>query len=1034
MQDGRTISAWDKLLKSIQDLWKARNPGKATLKAFISYAWEDTSTEQGKIANSNLQRYLENLRDDLQKAGISVFLDTSAMNGHIRKRMEYNLKASDVIITIHTPRFKARAEAVPQTNLGVEYELTLAKAQSILHGIFPLHYAGDFNDAVPVGLRGYLVRDCRNPATYSSVLVATKRPLGIIPAIYGIDCGGDQEYQSLIHQWRNEKLSNLPASNPYFVGREGLLTQIEKSLEQGVSTIYQQQTISGLGGIGKSSLALAYAHKHGDKYKMKRWLNVEGSNIKIEFEQLASELGIDPKGMDDMELATSVYRRIGQINTWLLVFDNADNYEAIQAYLPTYLQPGQHILITSRSQHWNQGISIDYFSAEEAVIYITNKLPRVSKEDAVLLTNTLGYLPLALCHAANYIKETERSITDYVKLYKKKGIELMQVEGHGVQGDSYPHNVLTTWSLSMEKVKQDNPQAAKVLELCSYLGPDNIPLALLESEELVGDELVVNESIRILKNYSLVGAGHVADHIRVHRLVQAVTKYRYEGTSNQQAIVELLIHLAQALERYCPPDEKVSEADFNKARVILPHLHAVIEHMDSYPVIAETANKAALAQSKLLNTAGCALMDLGDYAMAEKLYKKALLIEEKYYGKDHSQVAVVLNNLGNALRCLGDYARAKEVYEIALEIMLKNDGNEHIQIAITLENLGNALINLGNYARAKEVYEITLEINKKYFGNDHIEAARALENLGIALRNLGDYTRAKKLCERVLEIKKRHYGNEHIEVARTLENLGNALINLGDYTGARALYGSALEINKKHYGNEHTEVARTLSNLGIALRDLGDYAGAKALYERALEILKKKFGNDHVAVASTLDNLGTLLSSLGNYEEAKELYKEVLEIKKRHYGNEHIEVANALNNLGTALYSLGDYAEAKKLYKKALVIKKRNYSNEHIEVASTLSNLGFALLDSGDYEEAKEVYKEALEINKKYFGNEHPVLAMILYNLSDVYIKTQDIPRALEAIQRAYRIAQVNQLPNISVYENKLKSITQQNEGHCIIS
>ena len=203
IKDDRDIPAWDTLLTSIQDLWKSRNPGKAPLKAFISYAWEDLSTEEGKIANSKLQRYLGNLQDDLQKAGISVFLDIGDMHGHMKQRMEDNLKSSDVIITINTPRFKARAEAVPETNLGFEYRLTLEKTKDIPYGIFPLHYSGDFKDSFPEELKKYLVRDCRDIEQYKEILVATQRPLGIIPAIYGIDCDDDQEYQSLVHQWRN---------------------------------------------------------------------------------------------------------------------------------------------------------------------------------------------------------------------------------------------------------------------------------------------------------------------------------------------------------------------------------------------------------------------------------------------------------------------------------------------------------------------------------------------------------------------------------------------------------------------------------------------------------------------------------------------------------------------------------------------------------------------------------------------------------------------------------------------------------------
>jgi hypothetical protein len=211
----RDLPSWNKLLNGIRE--KQHNEAAAQSnnnnnskvvqkKVFISYAWEDDSTEEGRVENAKLQRYLKNLRNDLQKAGMSVFLDIGDMHGDMKVRMEKNLKASDVIITINTPRFKARAEAVPQTNLGFEYQLTLEKAKDIPYGIIPLHYSGSFNEAFPDSLKAYLIRKngkdnlihSAQEEGYCDTLVATQRPLGIIPAIYGIDCDDNLGYRKLV--------------------------------------------------------------------------------------------------------------------------------------------------------------------------------------------------------------------------------------------------------------------------------------------------------------------------------------------------------------------------------------------------------------------------------------------------------------------------------------------------------------------------------------------------------------------------------------------------------------------------------------------------------------------------------------------------------------------------------------------------------------------------------------------------------------------------------------------------------------------
>jgi hypothetical protein len=290
-KEDRTSSYWKKLLSNVKELVEERSGGELGLKAFISYAWEDTSTDAGK-ANSKLQRWLEGLRDDLQGVGVSVFLDIGDMHGDMGKRMRENLDASDIILTINTPRYAQRATQVPQTNLGFEYELTLKKAEVNPKSVVTLHFDGELDKAYPESLKHFPRYDCRKLEDYSENLVGMKGLPGIIPTILGINVNEDAGYQSLVKQWREEKLNYLPEVNKEFVGRIEQLEKLEKALED-----KPVQAISGKEGIGKSELALKYANDHAEQYKIVRWINAEPGNLKKEFKQIAQELAINTKGL-----------------------------------------------------------------------------------------------------------------------------------------------------------------------------------------------------------------------------------------------------------------------------------------------------------------------------------------------------------------------------------------------------------------------------------------------------------------------------------------------------------------------------------------------------------------------------------------------------------------------------------------------------------------------------------------------------------------------------------------------------------------
>ena len=604
--------------------------------------------------------------------------------------------------------------------------------------------------------------------------------------------------------------------NPNFTRRAAWLDQLHHNLTAGETTAVTQ-AIAGLGGVGKTQLALEYCHRQRAAYDLIWWLRAdEEATLAADMVQLGWELGLPVEQTQEQAAQVTRVRRWLERSgvRWLLVFDNADTIPPKQ--LPTYLPCTGHgrVLITSRNPNWGgvgRVLSLDVFTPDEAVVFLLERtgLERELelKEEARGLAEELGYLPLALEHAAAYVETTGCTLGEYERLLATQRARLWAA---AEAPDAYHATITTTWELSFQQVRAKNPAAVALFDLCCFLAPEEIPLPLLRAHRealpeelaaLLADELALNEAIGDLRRYSLLA--RAGEMLAVHRLVQTVARDRMgeeRARKWAEAAIELII--AALLD-----GTRLHE--WEAGRRILSHMIAAA---DLGLELAWDTERLAF----LCNWIGYYLQFLADYAGARPYYERALAIREKALGPDHPDTALSLNNLGGLLRALGDHAGARPYYERALAI------------------------------------------NEKALGPDHPDTALSLNNLGYLLRALGDHAGARPYYERALAIREKALGPDHPDTALSLNNLGYLLYALGDHAGARPYYERALAINEKALGPDHPDTARSLNNLGGLLDALGDLAGARPYYERALAILEAKLGADHPHTNIVRRNLQSL--------------------------------------------------------------------------------------------------------------------------------------------------------------------------------
>jgi hypothetical protein len=337
----------------------------------------------------------------------------------------------------------------------------------------------------------------------------------------------------------------------------------------------------GLGGAGKTSVALAYAHRHMAETGIAWQLVAEDPAVLAAgFGELAAQLGARGGG-DPVAAVHAVLA--GYPAGWLLVFDNAPSPEAVEAFVPP--TGDGRVLITSPNALWppGQALEVPVLDLDAAAGFLAARTGDTDRQAAAGLAEAVGGLPLALEQAAAYIQATRDSLAGYRALFQRRRKDLW---ARGKPA-GYGGTVATTWTLAFGQLQDSDPGAAGLLRLLAFCAPEEIPLRLLLQSRpglaeklgpevapvlvpLLEDELAAGDAVAALRGYSLVrpaGDGLVS----VHRLVQGVTadqmpdELRDAWRQATAAVVEAAI-----------PADPDQPAVWPVCAVLLPHARAVL--------------------------------------------------------------------------------------------------------------------------------------------------------------------------------------------------------------------------------------------------------------------------------------------------------------------------------------------------------------------------------------------------------------------------------------------------------------------------
>ena len=672
-------------------------------------------------------------------------------------------------------------------------------------------------------------------------------------------------------------------------GREELLAELDARLTAPGRPGPRMAVLYGLGGAGKTSMAVEYAHRHLAEVGVCWQFPAEDPAVlAAEFAMLAAQLGARELA-DARNAVASVHAVLARAQTgWLLVFDNVTDRASVERFLPP--AGDGRVLITTQSQHWPRGQALDVpvLDTEVAAAFLVSRTGDPDRAAAGELAVALGGLPLALEQAAAYVQATGMTLAKYLPLFRARQGHLLargQAAGH-------PADVAATLGLALSRLAEMAPPAAGLARLLAFLAPEPVPLALLLASSqaaprlapavtatvgpLFGDPVAGGDAVAALRRYSLItpaGDGLVL----VHRLVQAVTRAQLTTEAASQ-----WGKAAAALVEAAVPANADLPAAWPSCAVLLPHARAVLDltsrgmwriaryvgYSGSYPAARDLFGLIADAHARdgaygpehpdtlnarheLARWAGNA----GDSAGARDQLAALLPVRERVSGPEHPDTLNARHELARWAGKAGDAAGARDQFAALLPVRERVSGPEHPDTLNALYQLARWAGEAGDAAGARDQFAALLPVRERVSGPEHPDTLTALYQLALWTGKAGDAAGARDHFAALLAIRERVLGPEHPNTLITRHELARWAGKAGDAAGTRDHFAALLPIQERVAGPEHPDTLTTRHELAYWAGKAGDAAGARDQFAALLAIRERVLGPEHPNTLTTRHEL-----------------------------------------------------------------------------------------------------------------------------------------------------------------------------------
>ncbi|RAH43279.1 putative kinesin [Aspergillus brunneoviolaceus CBS 621.78] len=688
--------------------------------------------------------------------------------------------------------------------------------------------------------------------------------------------------------------------NPNFVGRLDEIKKVEDLiiLQDG----YRRVAITGLGGIGKTQVALEIAHRIREKDRECSVFWVPSTFLKI-----AETVGISNSTPSEVKEQLKRYFSSWRAGKWLLIFDNADEPDVwlspgkadsgLEDFLPQSEQG--NILFTTRNR--KLALKLAPFNIvsipnedRDIALQIMQKL--LAQKDllqddntTVILSERLDFLPLAITQASAYIIKNKQE-QDAVELLSKEFRDLEHYK-------EIQNPVLSTWLISFNQVQSQSQLAADYLSFMACINPQNIPRSLLPLGTTKKRTL---DALGLLNTYLFTTGQNM--NISLHSLVHLATRNWLRSTgqfvfpSNHHANRELW-------------------------REYLPHALALVD--EDY--FAQRQNDYA---ELIQNIADCLASD-GRYLEAEIQYKALLERSQENSGVKHPDTLRSMSNLASTYWNQGRWTEAERLDIKVIEISQTVLGPEHPATLTSIANLASTYRNQGQWNKAEKLDIQALRSRKTVLGVEHPDTLTSMANLASTYRNQGRLDQAEKLHIQALRLRKTVLGVEHPDTLTSMANLASTYWNQGRWNEAEKLDIQVMKTSETVLGAEHPDTLKSIANLISTYQSQSRWDEAEKLGSYILHIRRRVLGAEHPDTLATIANLASTYQNQSRWDEAEKLGIQVMEIRKAILGAEHPDTLRSMAHLAYTWKSQERLLDALSSIKNCCKLCHMVYGSDH---------------------------------------------------------------------------------------------------------
>ncbi|KGO78557.1 Tetratricopeptide-like helical [Penicillium italicum] len=763
-----------------------------------------------------------------------------------------------------------------------------------------------------------------------------------------------------------------------FVGRNYELDEITRLLHPGHKSQRQRRLVlGGMGGIGKTQLAIAYAESGRGSYSSVFWLNaVSEAALKDSFRSIASLIFDveEPEVLEDKEIVRRVHQWLcTPKNTgWLLIFDNYD--DPAQFRIENYHPPASHgaILVTTRRPDLVSGSTLDIKPLQKIEDSLAILQTRSGRDDvqsdphAKRLAKRLAGLPLALATAGTYLRQSrtftfERYLQEYEKRWNvdpRRPAKLLEYEERALY---------TTWDISYSRLEKEDPEAAKMLKLLAYFDNQSLWYELFHAgltdsspewlHEVITDDVNFNGVMGVLAECYFLDVHQTSDSWSMHNCVHDWTL-----ASLNKDIDATYYWYAFDCVSTSMKDKDQNEFSKLSYSPLAAHATRLVQQRLCQDDVIYYIPPRRLAQASLIAN----LLRLQVLLLAgEQIYQRVLAGYEQGLGPDHISTLITVDNLGNLYQAQGKLDQAERMYQRALAGKEKALGPDHLSTLTTVNNLGLLYRDQGKLDLTEQMYQRALAGQEKALGPDHTSTLCTVDNLRLLYRDQGKLDLTEQMYQRALAGQEKALGPDHTSTLCTVDNLRLLYRDQGKLDLTEQMYQRALAGQEKALGPDHTSTLCTVDNLRLLYRDQGKLDLTEQMYQRALAGQEKALGPDHTSTLCTVDNLRLLYRDQGKLDLTEQMYQRALAGQEKALGPDHTSTLCTVDNLRLLYRDQGKLDLTEQMYQRALAGQEKALGPDHTSTLCTVDNLRLLYRDQGKLDKAEQMYQRALAGKEK---------------------------------------------------------------------